>query len=129
MSKVLRKLNSHTSCSVLLIFLYWPRQPWFPIIPSYFVDFPVLLPSSPFLLSCPWDPVVKHPLPPCLTLITCKLSAKNYLQKNFQQKLLTSSWPAGGHPHRKTTHPSFVNSFCFVLNGTSIPVYPLVIQF
>ena len=32
-SKVLHKLNSHKSCSVLLIFPYWPSQPWFPIIP------------------------------------------------------------------------------------------------
>ena len=52
-----------------------------------------------------------------------------YLQKKIQRKLLISSWPAGGNPRRKTTHPSFVNGFHFVLNGISIPVYPHLIKF
>ena len=128
-SKVLHKLNSHKSCTLLLIFPYWPSQPWFPIISSYFVDFPILLPSVSYLLSCPWDPDTKHPLLPRLTLIACKLSANSYLQKNFQRKLLTSSWPAGGKPLRKIIPPSFDNGFHFVLNGTSTPVYPQLLQF
>ena len=90
-SKVLYKLDNHKSSIVLLIFPYWPSQPWFPILASFLIDYPILLPSSLSLLRCPWNPDATHPLLPRLRLIACKLSANNYLQDNFLRKHLMSS--------------------------------------
>ena len=89
-SKVLFKLNSHKLCTILLIFPYWPSQPWFPSLSSYFVDIQLLLPSSWSLLSCPWNPEMTHPLLPHLNLVACKSSANSYPQENFRQKLVKS---------------------------------------
>ena len=121
-SKVLHKLNSHKSCTILLIFPYWPSQPWFPCLSEYFVDFPILLPPSSSLLSCPWNPKSKHPLLPHLHLVACKLSANSYLHGYFRQKLSRFYSPAGRKVRRKTTLPSFVNGYRFVLNEDLIPM-------
>ena len=120
-SKVLYKLNSHKSCTILLIFPYWPSQPWFPSLSSYFVDFPICLPSSPSLLSCPWNLEMKHPLLPTLKLIACKLSANSYLQETFRQKLSRFYSPAGRKICRKPTLLSCASGLSFVLNETLIP--------
>ena len=106
-SKVLHKLNSHKSCTILLIFPYWPSQTWFPCLSEYFVDFPILLPPSSSLLSCPWNPKSKHPLLPHLHLVACKLSANSYLHGNFRQKLSRFYSPARRKVRRKLLfHPS-----------------------
>ena len=102
-SRVLYKLCSHQLCTILLIFLYWPSQQWFPSLSSYFVDIPLLVPSSCSLLSCQWKPEMTHPLLPHLNLVACTLSANSYLQEKLHQHLSTSYLPAGRKPHRNTT--------------------------
>ena len=71
-SKILYKLTQHLSCTIILLCPFWPSQPWFPSLPSFLVDLPLLLPSSSILLRNPGNPEAVHPLLPQMKLVACK---------------------------------------------------------
>ena len=124
-SKIFDKLTHHSSCTIMLICPLWPSQPWFPSLSSYLIDFPLLLPPSSTLLRNPGNPDAVHPLLPQMRLISCKLSANNYLRTNFHHKLSKSCSPAGKETRRRTTRQSFASGYHFAWNGITIPVLHL----
>ena len=68
----------------MLIFPFWPTQPWFPLVADLLVDLPLGLPSSESLLWCPGRPDCVHPLLPSLLLIVRVLLTDDCRQRAFQ---------------------------------------------
>ena len=51
-SQVIGKVLN-TNCVILLVAPYWPSQPWFPVMLSLLVEFPIRLTPTRKLLSQP----------------------------------------------------------------------------
>jgi len=122
--RILRKLITDGGRG-LLIFPFWPSQPWFPLVADLLIDMPILLPSSDDLLNCPGRPDLIHPLLPSLQLIAGLLSPEVYQQQEFRRQLSISSRQVGSPPRRRTMRASFANGLHFVSDNKLIPVVRL----
>ena len=78
---VIAKIESELS-RIVLIALFWPRQPWFPRLLSLLVDKPVMLPQRPDLLSQPKSRIL-HPDPVPLHFCAWKLSKAVFARDFF----------------------------------------------
>jgi len=113
--RVLTKVEQ-AECMVLLVCPLWHTQPWFPHLTDLLIDYPVILPSDPFLLSCPFNPDRRHPLA-TLKLMACLLSKDVSRQLNFRKRLQISSRQAGNPQQQRTTHPSSESGLAFAKDG------------
>ena len=93
-SRVLMKTQME-GATMVLITPVWRAQPWFLVLLSMKIDYPILLPDIPDLLIpslncvCP----VKDSHPP---LATWRVSGDTLLQEKFQQQLRSLSSHLGG---------------------------------
>ena len=93
-SRVLMKTQMEKT-TVVLITPLWKAQPWFPVLLTMVIDYPILLPDVPDLLipspNCNCPVKDSHPC-----LVAWKVSGNTLLQNKFRQKLATrlilSSW-------------------------------------
>ena len=115
--------------TAMLIFPFWPTQPWFPLIADVLVDLPLGLPSSESLLWCPGRPDCVHPLLPSLQLIVGVLSTDDCRQWAFRQQQSTSLQLVGSHPQPAIIHPLSENGMGFVARSGWIPVVSTLIAF
>ena len=118
--RILRKLVSDQG-KILLVFPFWPTQPWFPLVADLLIALPVVLPSSLTLLSCPGRPDLQHPLLPSLRLIVGLLSPDVCRLRKVRNKLSKSSFPAGNQPQPGTTPLRSGNGFGFATNSSWSP--------
>lgn len=73
----------------LLIVPLWRSQPWFPLLLSYMISFPVRLPHHKDLLTLPHSGQ-HHPLSKRLTMVAVMLSGRDWRVKEFQDQQLAS---------------------------------------
>ena len=111
--------------SLILIAPVWRSQPWFPALLELLVDFPLILPRLPMLLS---DPLGKpHPLMATgqLQLAAWKLSGIDNRQRAFQAKL-RNCWQQDG-AGAQTLHMNVLggDGIAGALNGKLIPFHVL----
>lgn len=84
-SRVLMKTQME-GATIVLITPFWKAQPWFPVLLSMIIEYPILLPNIPDLLTpspncdCP----VKDSQPP---LVAWRVSGNTLLQERFRQQL------------------------------------------
>ncbi|XP_038072759.1 uncharacterized protein LOC119741137 [Patiria miniata] len=110
-SRVLTKIEQE-DCGILLIALFWPRQPWFPWLVRLLVHRPVILPRRADLLYQP-SSGISHQAPGDLHLTCWVLSRDPSAQQAFRDELqqLQPS-PAEPQPERCT-----IADYAFSLNG------------
>lgn len=123
-SRCLRKVREEKA-SLLLIAPVWRSQPWYPALLELLIDFPLVLPASPTLLTDPFrDP---HPLMVTgqLQLAAWKLSGVDSLQREFQRRL-HSCWLLDG-VRAQTLHTRVLGSdgTAGVVGGKWIPFHAL----
>lgn len=94
--RVLYKIVQDKAC-VLLIFPYWPSQPWFPLLSRLLFSKPFVLPSSVDLLSCPGRPELRHPLLPSMQLVAGVLWLRDSRMQGYPRNALKSYWQVGNH--------------------------------
>ena len=84
-SRVLMKTQMEKT-TVVLITPLWKAQPWFPVLLTMVIDYPILLPDVPDLLipspNCDCPVKDSHPC-----LVAWKVSGNTLLQNKFRQKL------------------------------------------
>ena len=102
-AKCLSKLKTEQS-GILLIAPVWPGQPWYPTLLETLVDYPILLPMLPDLLTDPFNQ--QHPLlsAKVLQLAAWKVSGNVSMQEEFRSKLQSSSQLLGAKG--RTQHTS-----------------------
>ena len=88
-SQVIEKVLN-TDCVILLVAPYWPSQPWFPVMLSLLVEYPIRLTPTKKLLSQPKSNVF-HTRPETLDLHVWTLSRVDSYQKDFQRR--SRQWP------------------------------------
>lgn len=106
----------------ILVTPYWPSQPCFPTIMDLAVAVPLLLRTSPDLLTSPLGES-HHPLvqDDCIRLIAWRWSGSAFLRAKFQRKLHPSCSPQ--HEKIQTLHirPLGIFAEIGVLRGKRIP--------
>lgn len=88
--KVLSKVRQDEIDCVVIV-PNWPNQNWYSYLIRMLIDCPIILHTRDKILTSPLEPDVVLPLSPKLMLLACLISGNHSKNKNFQQKLLTSS--------------------------------------
>lgn len=88
--KVLLKLYQSTNTELLLVAPTWPNRPWFPLLLSLLIDFPLRLPDHDRILTQRRG-TIWHQDTESLHLAVWKLSPSVSKRRAFLQQL--SSWP------------------------------------
>jgi len=122
--RCLRKVREERA-SLVLVAPVWKSQPWYPALLELLVDFPLMLPSDPLLLTDPFGQ--PHPLMTAgqLQLAAWKLSGSDNKQLEFQEKLHNSWHPGGAKeliPHIRVLGNDGIAG---VLNSKLIPFHAL----
>ena len=122
--KCLKKVREDKALLVLVAPV-WRSQPWYPALLELLIDFPLILPADPALLT---DHSGKpHPLIATgqLQLAAWKLSGVDRLQREFQKKL-PNCWPPDGvEAQILPTRVPGSDGSAGVLNGQWIPFHVL----
>ena len=87
--RVVNKIAIDQVDKALLIVPLWRSQPWFPLLLSYMISFPVRLPHHKDLLTLPHSGQ-HHPLSKRLTMVAVMLSGRDWRVKEFQDQQLAS---------------------------------------
>ena len=122
--KCLKKVREDKALLVLVAPV-WRSQPWYPALLELLIDFPLILPADPVLLT---DHSGKpHPLIVTgqLQLAAWKLSGVDRRQKEFQKKL-PNCWPPDGvEAQMLPTRVLGSDGSAGALNGRWIPFHAL----
>ena len=78
--RVLQKIKQDKATGVIVV-PQWPRHTWYSVVMTMLVLPPILLKSSPKLLTLPTQPLEKHPLHKKTVYLLCLLSGENSLSK------------------------------------------------
>ena len=118
--KCLEKIGRESAC-LCLVCPVWSSQPWFPILLELSCDVPLLLPSTPDLLTSPQG--LPHPL---LTNSSLRLAAWNLLGipsqcKAFRRTWSDFSWPVATLTQTLLTNPPGGIGQIGVWEGVAIP--------
>ena len=119
-NRVLQKIEQEAA-NVILIAPMWPTQPWFPHLLHLLTREPVLLPTSPHLLSQPHNTQEIHPLWKKLRLMACLLSGKPCKKKVFLAKHRRLSLLHGGKVPKNNTDAIYKSGSFLHTLGASIP--------
>jgi len=107
--------------SLILVAPVWRSQPWYPALLELLMDFPLILPQIPMLLS---DPFGKpHPLMTTgqLQLAAWKLSGIDSRKREFQARLHNFWQQDGAEPQTQPTRVLGEDGIAGALNGKLIP--------
>ena len=106
---------------MVLVAPVWETQSWYPYLLQLLIDYPLLLPVHPDLLSDPFER--KHPLllRHQLQLAAWKVSGVSTLQQDFQRGLQNSSLRDGAGAQIPLTSLVGKDGIAGVLKGKLIP--------
>ena len=119
--RVLKKIVQDRA-RVVLIAPRWPQRGWFTTILSLLVEVPLQLPLWPDLLV---QGKFQHPDPAKFSLVAWKVSGISSESEDFRKRLLTQCSKQGKVQHKPVTMQSGSSSVAGVLDGLSIPLWPL----
>ena len=115
--RVLSKINND-KCTALIIFPFWPNQPWFSLLTNMLLTTPVMLPEQ-CQVYLPWDLDHKHPNPH-LKLCSAVVCGKDYNYKVSHLKHLLELSNPQPYQQEKVTQLTSPNGYCFVRKGKAI---------
>ena len=90
----------------LIVFPFWPNQPWFPQLLTMLISHPIMLPKDP-PLYLPWQPPSNrtlHPQHNKMILSTVLISGLHCIQWEFHQQLCPMSREPSDLTHPPITH-------------------------
>lgn len=119
-SKTLEKVTIDQT-ELVLVAPVWQAQPWWPVLLRLLISQPVLLPSSPTLLTDPTNLNRVHPMYPRLHLAVFHISTNVSKLRAFQQTLPIYSSQQLVPPHTKPTSLVGTVGAAGVLDGKLIP--------
>jgi len=108
----------------ILIAPIWPTQVWWPQVLRLLIKHPVALPQQKRLLTLP-NVTKLHPLHAEMVLMACYISGEPMKQEEFQNQLVTSSWPPGDLVPINNIKFISRNGLTFVLKGKLIIINQL----
>ena len=119
-SKALKK-TSEEQVGALIVFPYWPSQPWFSRLARMLIDHPLLL-----RCRSPTELLITHPYRdsnslPRTTLLAALISGSKPTSQAFCKQQKTLYCRHGGLHHELNTPPTSLDGFDFVVKGTRIP--------
>ena len=88
--KVFKKIKAENAEGILIV-LFWPNQPWFPLIFKMLADSPVLLTSRKHMLHLPQHPQTLHPIWRKIDLLVCHLAGSSQKTAGYLKKPQASS--------------------------------------
>ena len=116
-SRGLRKVEMDKTEGILIAPI-WPTQVWRPQMLRLLTKHPVALPQQKRLLQLSKI----HPLYPKLVLMACYISGDPMEQEEFQNQLVTSSWPPRDLVPSYNIKSISRNGLAFVLKGKLITI-------
>jgi len=122
-SRCLRKVEMDKAEGILIAPI-WPTQVWWPQMLRLLIRHPVALPQQKRLLTLP-NMTKLHPLHAEMVLMACYISGDPLKQEEFQNQLVTSSWPPGDLVPRNNIKFISRNGLTFVLKGKLIKINQL----
>ena len=122
--RCLRKVREDKA-SLVLVAPVWRSQPWYPALLELLVDFPLILPGNPMLLTDPFNN--PHPLIVAgqLQLAAWKLSSVDSKQKEFLKKLPNCWQPDGVEAQIQHTRAPGRDGIAGAVYGKLIPFQAL----
>ena len=118
--RCLNKLLEDEVSEALLVVPHWVSQPWFPMLLSMIVSFPIRIPRHRDILALPHNGQL-HPLKERLSLVALVVSGIPSEAEEFQIRLSTPSVRRGGQEQRNNTVWHGRSGVFGVLNGNVIP--------
>ena len=85
-SSILNKITQDRVKRAILVIPHWVSQPWFPLILSMIISFPIRLPRHRDLLTLPHNSEL-HPLRNKMSLVAVTVSGVRLQQEKFQEVL------------------------------------------
>jgi len=122
-SRCLRKVEMDKAEGILIAPIC-PTQVWWPQVSRLLIRHPVALPQQKRLLTLP-NMTKLHPLHAEMVLMACYISGDPMKQEEFQNQLVTSSWPPGDLVPRNNIKFISRNGLTFVLKGKLIIINQL----
>jgi hypothetical protein len=114
-NQVLQKISEEKATGIIVI-PQWPTQSWWPYLTNMLINCPLMLPSTQTTLMLPSHPQKIHPLQKNLRLLMYHLKVKE-----FQKKLLQSSYKHGDRGLKNSTNTIYKSGNSTVVNEVSIP--------
>ena len=126
LTRVLRKFLRDQAEGICIVPL-WRTAVWFPVLLSMVTEVPLILPRGRQTLVQPHtgEP---HPLHKSLDLVACRVSGKTSRNREFLQRLSTSSYPHGDQVQYRNITLTCPSGFLSVKNKVSIPMNRLLYQ-
>ena len=118
-ARCLNKIIEDRVSRVLIVIPHWVSQPWFPMLLSMLVSFPIRIPRHKDILVLPHNGQM-HPLRR-LSLVALVVSGIPSETEEFQTRLLIPSAHLGGRVQRNSTVWHGRSGVFGVLNGNIIP--------
>jgi hypothetical protein len=127
LSKVVNKIIQDEVDKAIIVFPFWKSQPYFPLILSSLIDFPVRLPRHQDLLQLTHTGEL-HPLEKQITLIGAVISGNRCKVQNFHHKLLVSFLKVGEREQENSMIWPSDSGIFGVVNNIAIHFKPLKVR-
>lgn len=122
--RVMSKIILERVSNVIIVIPNWTSQPWFPLVMSHLVSFPIRLPKHKDLLFQPHNLQI-HPMINRLNLTVCHVSGDSSLSQAFRNKLPISSLNHGVQEHQDNMNLLGNHGLFGVLAGKEVSLVPL----
>ena len=113
--------NSVEKISGILVFEYWPTQPWFPKLTHLLVDHPILLSCRQRGAELRTHQAKDMSKLPIVRLTAALVSGQRARLRAFLKRLEKSCRPHGGNQPGTNKPLTYVNGFSFAMRGKQIP--------
>ena len=104
-ARCLQKIQMEKAEGIIVVPM-WPTQPWYSQLMRMITDCPRSLPQHKNTLRMPASETSQHPLIKKMTLMACIISGNPWKHREFQERLVTSSYSHGGKGQRNNMSPT-----------------------